>query len=172
MYVRVTSPLHDFSSWERAWGQMCVHVVVVTHWRTQGLSWCSSLSSCSWLCQCTDSTGRQGKSCTSHKGTQKDRERENGRKKRKRMTEDQMYVCVCMCDCQHVCGIRPEQSERVLARGEKLLIQLVVAKALSSLSSSLCVSLLLSPIPILTQSRSPLPCLHATLTYYKQDILL
>lgn len=72
--------------------------------------------------------------CKSHKGTPKGGERG-------RMEGGWEWKYVCVCVWQHVCGIRFEQSEHVLARGEKLLIQLVAAKALSPLSSSVCRSL-------------------------------
>lgn len=76
---------------------------------------------------------------------------------------------MCVCDSMSVVlGLK--HSKRVLARRERLLIQLVAAKALSPLSSSLCLSL--SQNPFLSQSRSLSPPLHFTHTYYKQDILL
>lgn len=104
----------------------------------------------------------------SQRDTEREQEGEWEEKEEGRGMREENNMCVCVCVRQHVCGIRVERSEHVLARGEKLLIQLVIAKALSPLSSSLCIPLCLSQNPCLTQS----PSLHFTLIYYKQDILL
>lgn len=72
-----------------------------------------------------------------------------------------------MCVCQHVCGIRLEQSEHVLARGEKSLNQLVATKALSPLSSSLRL-----PLSLFPHSLPQNPLRSFSNAYYKQDILL
>lgn len=72
-----------------------------------------------------------------------------------------------MCVCQHVCGIRLEQSEHVLARGEKSLNQLVATKALSPLSSSRRL-----PLSLFPHSLPQNPLRSFSNAYYKQDILL